>query len=44
MRWLDDITNVMDMNLGNLWETVRDQEAWPTAIHGVTQSWTQLGD
>ena len=44
MRWLDDITNAMDMNLGNLREMVRDQEAWPTAIHGVTQSWTQLGD
>ena len=39
-RWLDGITYAMDMNLGKLWEMVRDREAWYAAIHGITQSQT----
>ena len=42
MRWLDSITDSVDMNQSILWETVKDKEAWCAAIHGIAKRWTQL--
>ena len=44
MRWLDSNTNLTDMNLSKLWETVKEREAWSAALYGVANSWIQLSN